>query len=243
MAAQPLNDLGHRRQEAHVVAGAAREELGGRQGRHEPCRRAWIPVERRVRDAHLDHAVRVRHGDPGQTVLGGIGGGPGIAVADHHARVVDLDPVHRRFEGAPGQGLQQRSTIAVEWMRDADQAALLAHGSDRLGHRQPARHGALDVQRDEITLERPDLLADDHGEVRSVSPCRLAGLQRSVDRLVVGDGQVRQAARRRGADDGRRRGQAVEARAGVAMEVHEGAAAVLTAGDRHPARSLAPGTS
>ena len=79
-------------------------------------------------------------------------------------------------------------------MGDADQAALLANGGDRLQGRETGRHELLDEDALQIAVGGLDFLADDDGQ-----PVRrgVAGTQRPVDPVVVRDRQVRQAAGQR----------------------------------------------
>ena len=87
--------------------------------------------------------------------------------------------------------------------------------------RQAGRDRLAQEHADQVAGLRPDLLADDDGQAGRLGRRAVTRLEGAVDPVVVGDREVRQAARRRGADDRRGRGQRVEARRGVAVQVEE----------------------
>ena len=134
-------------------------------------------------------------------------------------------------------------------MRDADEAALVADGVDRLGGRQARRDRPLDEGGDQVTVR----MVRTSSPTITVSPSGAASraAERAIDPVVVGDDEVGQPTRGRGAHDLRRISQAVEGRRRVAMQVDEGAArrdhapgpCGSISGTGVTLRSAAPGTS
>jgi hypothetical protein len=76
-------------------------------------------------------------------------------------------------------------------MGQADEAALIVDAPRRVGSGQTRRDCFAQVQTDKVALGGADLLADDD---RELGRSDLAGGERAVDALVVGDRQVGQAA-------------------------------------------------
>ena len=133
VAAQPLDDLGRPASEADEVGRAAGHELA-RSAAPRAGRPAWTGRRRaRVGDADLEDRVGVRDGDAGQPVLARELGRLLVAAADEPG-VVGLDPVDERRPATSSRAVfAERAAEAVERVRDADQAALLAGRGDRLG--------------------------------------------------------------------------------------------------------------
>jgi hypothetical protein len=101
---------------------------------------------------------------------------------------------------------------------DTDQATLRTDSVDRLVGREAPLDGALDEDRDQVTVEGLDLLADEDGQ--SVR-CGVTGAQCTVDAVMVRDGEMGESPGRRGSGDLHRVGQAVEGRRRVAVEIDE----------------------
>jgi hypothetical protein len=169
--------------------------------------------------------VRVGDRDAGHAEARGELGRPAVAVADHQPRVPGLDPVDGSGEPLEGARLApaQRAAKPVERVGDADQAALVAHGRDRLGRGEAGRNRLMEEDADEVARLRANLLPDDDRHAGRLVRGSVTGFDRAVDPVVVGDRQVRQASSRGGAEDRGGRRERVEARRGVAVQVEEGA--------------------
>ena len=101
-------------------------------------------VDHVVGHAHLERAVRVRGGDPGQAQLPRERCRPLVPAAAHDPGVVGLDPVHQLADRLEPRVREHGAPVTVERVRDPDQPALRAHLGDRLARpaapgRRPAR--------------------------------------------------------------------------------------------------------
>ena len=111
--------------------------------------------------------------------------------------------------------------MAVERVRNADEAPLRPDLLDRLDRVEATPNGSLEEHGDQVAVARPDLLADEDRQSRRVPGRDLAGRKGAVDPVMVGDRQVSQAATGGRSDDGPWRGQRVERRRGVDVEIQE----------------------
>ena len=84
-----------------------------------------------------------RHRDAGQPELERERGRPLVAGPADDPRVVRLDPVDELADPLQLGVLEHRPAVLVERVRDADEAALLAHLGDRLARGAAGRDGAL----------------------------------------------------------------------------------------------------
>ncbi len=75
---------------------------------------------------------------------------------------------------------------AIEWVREVDEAALLADRRDRVGERHAARDLLLEEEADDLALVVGlHLLARDHDQVAAAG--ELDRLERAAEHVVVGD--------------------------------------------------------
>jgi hypothetical protein len=103
-------------------------------------------------------------------------------------------------------------------MWHADEAALIADRRDRFFRPQSGRDRGVEEQPDQVALRGADFLADQDDQARRRGRPRLEG---SLDRVVIGDGEMGQAPAGRRCDDIGGPGERVEARPGVAVEIDE----------------------
>jgi len=103
-------------------------------------------------------------------------------VVDHVKQIVELFLEQVRAAARPE---------AVVRVRQADEATLIVDTLRRLDRTLAGRQRLLKVEADQVAVGRPDLLADDDGELRRRDLLRG---QRAVDALVIGDGQMGQTA-------------------------------------------------
>jgi len=103
-------------------------------------------------------------------------------VVDHVKQIVELFLEQVRAAARPE---------AVVRVRQADEATLIVDTLRRLDSSLAGRQRLLKVEADQVAVGRPDLLADDDGELRWRDLLRF---QCAVDALVVGDGQMGQTA-------------------------------------------------
>jgi hypothetical protein len=95
-------------------------------------------------------------------------------------------------------------------MGDPDEPTLRPDLLDGRESVKPAPDRSIEEHRDQIPLGRLDLLADQDGQWQTFARRDLASLQCAIQAVVVGDGEVSQAATRRGADDGPWRRKRIE---------------------------------
>ena len=103
-------------------------------------------------------------------------------------------------------------------MWDTDCATLGTDCSDRLNGGETRLDRSLDKKGDEITLARAHLRTDDHGDAGNL---RVTRTLRAIDAIVIGNGDVREAARRSSSHDTERIAERIEARARVAVKVDD----------------------
>ena len=213
-----VDQLRDGREGPHDIGGSAGHQLDIGQGGEQPfgCRR--VDVEGRVRDADLEHAVRVAHGDARQAHLAGELLRALVARPADDAGVVRLHPVDQLGHRLQPRILEHRAAELVERVRDADQAALRPHGLDRLPGRPVRLHRLLQEQRDEVPVRRPDLLPDDDRQLRRR---RIPRPQRPLDPVMIRDRQVRQPPRRRRLDHLPRIAQRIKRRIRMTVQIHE----------------------
>lgn len=160
----------------------------------------------------------IRDGGTRQAVLLCKGDRQLIAGPGHDPRVPRLQPVDLRSDLRQLRIQEDGCAVPVERVRDAHQGPLFTSQCDRLVDGQSGRNRVLEEEADEITLQGPDLLADDDRQARG---CCVAPTEGAVDLPVVRDRQVGQALAHRCPDHRGRRGQGVEAGVRVAVEVDD----------------------